>query len=277
MAALSIFFKGLLMGLADVIPGVSGGTIALITGIYHRLIHAISRIEWNFIPLFVKGKFTQSRALFLTIDFPFLLPLAFGIGIAIFFFSKFIDVLLMLYTAITYAFFFGLILASALVLLKATGKLTKHKVAFLLLGALLAYVIAGVSSLHASHSLPIIFLSGLIAISAMLLPGISGSFILLLLGQYQYIITALHSYTIPVILTFSVGAMTGLLGFSKAIDKLLHHYKELTMVFLIGLMLGALRVSVTQVSGNGGFGTWVLIAGIVGFLIVLVVEKGFGR
>ena len=184
-------------------------------------------------------------------------------------------VLLTSYTAMTYAFFFGLILASSLVLLRRSGKLTMKKSVFLLLGALVAYVIAGATAVQASHSLPIIFLSGVIAISAMLLPGISGAFILLLLGQYQYVVAALHSYNIPVVMTFIGGAIVGLLGFSKAIDKLLHHYKDLTMIFLIGLMLGALRVPVVQIQGSGGFGVWVLLSGVVGFVVVLVVEKLF--
>ncbi|HIJ10873.1 TPA: DUF368 domain-containing protein [Candidatus Woesearchaeota archaeon] len=271
----AIFIRGLLMGMADVVPGVSGGALALITGIYHRLIHAISRVDFTFISLFLKGKWSESNKVFKKIDFPFLIPLALGIGIAIFLFSKFMGVLLTSYTAMTYAFFFGLILASSLVLLRRSGKLTMKKSVFLLLGALVAYVIAGATAVQASHSLPIIFLSGVIAISAMLLPGISGAFILLLLGQYQYVVAALHSYNIPVVMTFIGGAIVGLLGFSKAIDKLLHHYKDLTMIFLIGLMLGALRVPVVQIQGSGGFGVWVLLSGVVGFVVVLVVEKLF--
>ena len=261
------------MGFADVIPGVSGGTIALITGIYPRLIHGLSAIDFSFILSFFRGKFKEGFSTIKKIDFNLFIPLGLGISIAVLFFSRIIKYLLENHSGITFAFFFGLILASAIFLFKKVGKLNFEKVTFAILGFLVAYVIAGAAALQVGHSLPIIFLAGIAAICAMLLPGISGAFVLLLLGQYEYMITALHNYSITIILVFITGAITGLISSSKLINYLLRNLKQFTFAFLVGLMIGSLRLPLQEmISDNQP--TWILaVTAAVGFLIVFVLES----
>ncbi|MBT4935542.1 DUF368 domain-containing protein [Candidatus Woesearchaeota archaeon] len=273
---LLIFLRGLFMGIADVIPGVSGGTIAFITGIYPRLIHSLGTFNFSFILLLFKGKFTQSWKSIKKNDFALFIPLITGIGIAIFIISRLMVFLLETYSGTTFAFFFGLILASALFVLRKAGKLSLEKAIFVVLGFIGAYVLAGLSAISVNHSLPIIFVSGAVAICAMILPGISGAFILLLLNQYQYIIKALHTYQWTVIITFIIGAATGLIGFSKLVDYVLRKFKSLTLSFLVGVMLGSLRIPIEEISVAGT--NWhVLVFGLLGFIIVFVLEGVFGR
>ncbi len=259
------------MGIADTIPGVSGGTIAFITGIYTRLLKSING-AFAAIPLLLKLKWKQA---FQKIDFSFLLPLFIGIGLAIFFLSKTIDSLLTNYPAATFAFFFGLIIASALVLLKQAGAVSAEKAVFAALGFVVAYTLAGLPALQATHTLPVIFLAGAVAIAAMILPGISGAFILLLLGQYQYLIQSLHSYNLAVVGTFLVGALFGLFTFSHLISTLLKNFKAITIAFLIGLMVGSLRVPIIHITEAGGMSFYAFLAGFVGLFIVFFINWGF--
>ena len=259
------------MGMADAVPGVSGGTIAFITGIYHRLVHAISKIHLS---LLLKGKFKQ---FYNKLDLKLFIPLGLGIGLALFLFSKLVKYLLENQPAITFSFFFGLILASALVLFKGIGKLKFEKVIFAVLGFVFAYVISSPATLSFGHSLPFIFVAGAIAICAMILPGISGAFLLLLLGQYHYIITAIHEFNLRVITIFGLGALTGILSFSKLLDYLMHHYKPLIISFLIGLMLGSLRIPVREITLGGGMTYVALFLGSFGFLLVFLMEGFFGK
>ena len=174
--SLIIFLKGLFMGAADIIPGVSGGTIALITGIYERLINAISRINLKFILFFLRGDFERSKKNFKEIDFPLFIPLLLGIVVAIFTLSKVILFFLTAYTPFMYAFFFGLILASAIFIYKHTGELSLKNILFIIIGFLFAFLFLGLNVIQINHSLPVVFISGAIAICAMILPGISGAF-----------------------------------------------------------------------------------------------------
>ena len=249
-----IFIKGLTMGIADVVPGVSGGTIAFITGIYYRLINSISQIKvlvllkavFSFKPRKLKTELSR-------IDFPLFLPLGLGILISIFIFSKVVQQLLESWPGITYAFFFGLILASAVLIFKKSGAIKFEKIIFGVLGFIGAYVLAGLPIVQANHTLGFIFLSGALAIIALILPGISGAFVLLLLGQYEYLITALHEFNYSVILTFAIGGLMGLLSFSRLLNLLLHKFRGLTLFFLVGVMLGALRSPASNISANGGY------------------------
>lgn len=264
------------MGIADVIPGVSGGTIAFITGIYPRLIHSLGTFDFSFLVFLLKGKFTQSWHSLQKNDFALFIPLIVGIGIAILTFSRIMMYFLETFSGITFAFFFGLILASALFVLRKAGKLSLEKGIFVVLGFIGSYVLAGISTVYVTHSLPVIFISGAIGICAMILPGISGAFILLLLNQYQYIITALNTYQWTVIGTFLVGAISGLIGFSKFVDYLLRKFKNITLSFLVGVMLGSLRIPLEKISVAGT--NWlVLVFGIIGFIIVFVVEGVCGK
>ena len=260
------------MGIADVIPGVSGGTIAFITGIYPRLIEALSSIDLSFLTLLLQGKFKESINTIKKIDFPFLIPLVSGIFVAILVFSKVMTVLLENFPAPTFAFFGGLIIASAFVMYKQGGKLKFEKLILAILGFLIAYILAGSSSIFIQSTLPFIFFSGVIAITAMILPGISGSFILLLLGQYQYILNALHTYNFVVIITFAFGALTGLITFSKLLNYIIEHFRNLAISFLIGLMVGSLRLPINIVA-RGEFNLIVPISGVIGLIIVYGMNK----
>ena len=274
---LIIFLKGLLMGIADVIPGVSGGTIAFITGIYDRLIHSISTIDLSFLKLLIRGNFQDSFKIIKKYDWGLFLPLGFGIITSIFLFSGLMQYLLQNHIAITFSFFFGLIAASAYLIYKHTAGIKFERLIFLVLGFVFAYSLSGFTAMSVNHSLPIIFLSAMVAICAMILPGISGAFILLLLGQYEFLVGKIHDLDLAVIGTFGVGAIIGLLGFSRILDKLLKSYHNLTIFFLIGLMLGSLRTPWIKITSIEYTLTNVILFTVMGAVIVFFVENRFNN
>ena len=170
--AITIFLKGLFMGSADIVPGVSGGTIALITGIYERLVHAISSINFTFIKPLLKGDFTGFKEkLFEEIDFELFIPLILGIGLAVLTLAHVISYLLEEQTAYTFSFFLGLILASSYILYTQLDEINIKILIVTAIGIVLSYIFVGLNPIAANHSLPVIFISGLIAICAMILPG----------------------------------------------------------------------------------------------------------
>ena len=272
-----IFLRGLFMGSADIVPGVSGGTIALITGIYERLIFAISSIKFSFIKPLLKGNLSDFKTkLIEEIDFELFIPLALGIGIAFITLAKVISYLLDTHTAYTFSFFLGLILASAYILYTKLDDLNIKLIVITAIGIILSYIFVGLNPIATNHSLIVIFISGLIAICAMILPGISGSFLLLLLGQYQYMLNALNSKNLIEIFVFCIGALIGILGFSKLLNYLLEKYESATMAFLIGIMLGTLRLPVIKITENMT-GSWIVcvVLAIIAFVLIFVIEKKF--
>ena len=265
------------MGMADIIPGVSGGTMALITGIYERLIHSIRSVDFKFIPLTFKRDWKGAKENFLSIDFPLLIPLGIGIAIAFLSLARIMRILLDDHTAPTYAFFFGLILASAGIVSKYVEKFDKGHFISGLGGFLFVFLLIGIDELDGNHSPPMIFLSGAIAICAMILPGISGSLILLIIGQYDYMLDALNDRHIVDLATFLAGAFVGIVLFSRLLDYMIQHHKSMTMAFLFGLMLGALRVPVEKIGDNADLGVTsdlvlILITAIMGFGMVILIE-----
>ncbi|AUB55904.1 MULTISPECIES: DUF368 domain-containing protein [Methanobacterium] len=272
-----IFLRGLLMGTADVIPGVSGGTMALITGIYQRLVHAISQINANFVLAALKGDFAKSKEEILKWDFNLFIPLLAGIGVAVLTMSKIMTVMLSVYTAPTFAFFFGLILASAGFVYKHVDELNFKNIAFAVFGFVFAIIFVGLNPIQANHTLPIIFLSGMVAVCAMILPGISGAFLLLLLNQYEYMLAALNQLKFVDILTFCLGAVIGILSFSRLLDYLLKNHKSVTMAFLVGLMIGTLRLPYEKITTSMDSMIPVILAGLFGFVLVIVLEKQFEK
>jgi putative membrane protein len=270
---LIIFLKGLFMGTADVIPGVSGGTIALITGIYIRLVRAISAINLRFISRLVKGDFEGAKKSIGDIDFKLFIPLLTGIGLAIFLMSNLLDYLLQNFEASTYAFFFGLILASAVLLYRNLGGLSVKIMIFSTAGFFAGFFFAGLATQQIGHSLPIIFISGMIAICAMILPGISGAFMLLFLGMYDYMIDVLKNLQFLEIFIFILGALIGILAFSRVLNYILRKYESITISFLIGLMLGALRLLYDNISSTMDSIVPVVISGLLGFFIILILIK----
>ncbi len=240
-AALLLMLKGFFMGVADVIPGVSGGTIALIVGIYEELIETISRYDGQMIALLFGGKWKE---LLKRMNLGFLLPLVAGIGTAIFSLAGVMTYLLTYHEALTFAVFFGLILGSV-VLMGRDLKRTAAGFGFLAAGAALLFWLVGLLPMETPATLAAFFFSGVVAICAMILPGISGSFILLLLGKYKQIMAAVKSpfadNHIFIILVFAAGAVIGIIGFSKLLKWALKHYHDALFAFLIGMMLGSLR------------------------------------
>ena len=278
--AFLIFIRGLFMGSADIVPGVSGGTIALITGIYGHFVEAISNIRFGFIkPLIhgdLKGFWNQ---LLEEIDFKFFIPLILGIGVAFLTLAKVVTYCMDNHTAMTFSFFLGLIIASAVILFRKISKINFKHVIAAIIGLILTYIFVSLNPIAGDHSLIIIFFSGMIAICAMILPGISGSFLLFLLGQYEYMLTALHELHFSEIIVFVIGALIGILGFSKILNYLLKNYEEIIMAFLIGVMLGSLKVPaveiVKSVSMNfAGLLPCVIVA-VIGFVLIIVLETRF--
>ena len=255
----SFFFKGFAMGMADIVPGVSGGTIALITGIYDRLVDSLSKVS--------------HRAK--DIDFDLFVPLGIGVLLAIFLMSSVIDFALTEHSSPTYAFFFALILASSLILYKDIKKIKVIHIAASIIGFILIYFLVGYRDVEliASNSLPVIFIAGMIAICAMILPGISGALILLIVGQYHYLLESLNDLDFAVILTFGAGAIIGLLAFTRVLNKIIKKHRNLTLAFLVGMMLGALRIPLEEIDISGGSILPVIIALAAGIGIIWLFER----
>ncbi len=272
---LEIFFIGILMGSADILPGISGGTIALITGIYERLINGISNIHFSFIKYLLKRNFKEFKIKMAEeIDFELFIPLILGIGLAFFFLSNIITYLIYIYPAYIYSFFLGLIFASTYILYKKLKEINIKIIGLTIISAILTYFFIGLNPINANHSLITIFFSGLIAVCAMILPGISGSMILVLLGQYNYILNSLSSLNIVEIIVFMFGAIIGILGFSNILRYLIKHYENIIMALLIGVMLGTLRkpiIIITNSINNSIF--YGVLFTIIGILLIIILEK----
>lgn len=233
-----LMLKGIGMGAADVVPGVSGGTIAFIVGIYEELINSIKSINAQSLKLFFTGKFAQ---FWKAINANFLLSVLSGILLSIFSLAKLITYLLENHPVMVWAFFFGLVLASTWSVSKRIKKFSISRWVSFGLGAVFAYFITVATPANTPDDLWFIFLCGAIAICAMILPGISGSFILLLLGKYIFIMNSIQTLNIPVMAVFAMGAAIGLISFSNVLSWLLKNYHDITIATLGGFMLGSLN------------------------------------
>lgn len=295
-----VFLKGFAMGAADAVPGVSGGTIALITGIYDRLVEAIASIDVKGGTVLV-GEILQGYSgahrqaawnQAVSMDLPFLGVLAFGVLTAVVTAANVISVGVTRYPGLTYAFFFGLILASVYVL---RGELTMDSprgIFVAIAGFILAFVVSGSFQGSLGEGLLVVFLSGAIAICAMVLPGISGSLILLALGQYEIMVGTVHELTnsviagasseivapLTILLVFMGGALIGILSFARAVAWALATYREETLTFLIALMAGALRAPGEEILSatavwTPGVTTGVVAMAVFGGLAVLLLDS----
>jgi putative membrane protein len=233
-----ITLKGMAMGAADVVPGVSGGTIAFISGIYEELISSINTINPS---LFQVVRKEGLKSAWNKINGNFLLALFLGIFISVFSLAKFLSWLLDNKPVLLWSFFFGLVLASIFFVGKEITRWTLGTVVILLFGAALAYFITELPASDNIDSLPYLFMSGALAICAMILPGISGAFILVLLGSYKTTLDAVHERDIKIILTVGLGAILGLLSFARLLKWMFNHYKNLTLALLTGFILGSLN------------------------------------
>ncbi len=226
------------MGTADVIPGVSGGTVAFITGIYEELLHSIKSIDKEAFQLLFQVRITE---FWKKINGPFLLCVLGGIVTSLVSLAGLMTYLLEHHPIQIWSFFFGLILISSPLILRDIKKWNIGIVASFIIGIFGAYMITILSPTETPTNLFFIFFCGALAICAMILPGISGAFILLLIGKYEYMITALTEINIPVILVFVVGCFFGLLGFSRLLSWILDRFRFLTLALLAGFMLGSLN------------------------------------
>jgi putative membrane protein len=236
-----LFFKGVGMGTADIVPGVSGGTIAFITGIYEALLTAIASINSRLVLQVLRLNLKQALA---GLHLRFLVTLVCGIALAVISTSHLMHYLLTEHAVQTWSVFFGLITASILVVAHSINKRFTTFPA-LILGAILAYGITGLIPLYTPEEPWFIFFSGMIAICAMILPGLSGSFILLILGKYAFITAALRNPVNPdnleIILIFITGCLVGILGFSRILRYGLARWHDYTLALLTGIMLGSMR------------------------------------
>ncbi|MCL1138783.1 DUF368 domain-containing protein [Shewanella pneumatophori] len=237
MNYLKTYLKGMAMGAADVVPGVSGGTIAFITGILDPLLESIKKINPS---LFGVIKEKGIKAAFMHINGPFLVCVFGGILTSILTLAKLITYLLDTHPIPVWSFFFGLIVISVIHMLKQVKGITFARLVLFALGVIFAWGITMLNPIAVEMTYLNVFLGGCIAITAMILPGISGSFILLLLGLYTPVIGAVKNFELGIMATFAAGAAIGILCFSHILSALLRKYHDATLVFLTGLMLGTL-------------------------------------
>ncbi|MEM9558179.1 MAG: DUF368 domain-containing protein [Acidobacteriota bacterium] len=228
---------GIAMGAADVVPGVSGGTMAFILGIYRELIEAIKSFDLRLAGLVVRGRLRDAVD---HVPWRFLVPLVSGILVSILSLAHAVSWLLENRQSLLYAFFFGLVLAS-IVAVATEVRWSARAVATLVTGTAVAYWIVGLVPVSAPNTPLIVFGSGVVAISAMILPGISGSFILLILGQYAFILASVKSFDLLALAPFLVGCAVGITGFARVLSWLFAYYQQLTITLLIGFMIGSLR------------------------------------
>lgn len=244
---LRLYGSGIAMGAADLVPGVSGGTMALILGIYRALLEAIKSVNLYHLSSLVSGRIRQ-----LLREFPWRFLLALGLGIltAVFLLANLLGELLENRPTFLYAVFAGMIVASILAIAARVRWGSPQAVA-LVGSALAAYIIVAAPQLQqADHSLPTLFFSGMLAICAMILPGISGSFILLILGQYEHVLGLVRNLDLLPLVVFAIGCGLGLMLFSRLLSWLLRRYEQTTMALLAGFMLGSLRLIVREASAG---------------------------
>lgn len=230
--------KGMGMGAADVVPGVSGGTIAFITGIYEELIESIRSISSKSLKVLVRSGFGE---FWKSINGNFLLAVVTGIAISVFSLARLLRYILENYPELIWSFFFGLIIASAIYIAMSIKTWKTSTVISMIVGVVVSYMITALTPAETTEAWWFVFLSGSIAICAMILPGISGSFILLLLGKYGYIITAVSEFKVGIIAIFMSGAVVGIIAFSNVLSWLLKKFHHQTVALLAGFMIGSLN------------------------------------
>lgn len=270
--AANIFLRGLIMGASDIVPGVSGGTMAFITGIYGRLIHAIAAVHPHTAIRLLRGDIQGFKDDVQAADPVFLIILLAGIGSAALLMSRAILQVLEIWPGEAFGLFLGIIVASAVVIAIQIKSARKSAIIFIGAGLFVGYMIGNIPTGSFGHSLPMIFLTGMIALCAMILPGISGAYLTLILGQYEYLLQAIKEISLPDIIAFIAGGAIGILVFSRALRYLLDHYTAVLLAFLTGLMLGSTRTLCERIGEAGGFTPEVLIASGIGILLIASVE-----
>lgn len=233
-----IYLRGILMGAADIVPGISGGTVAFITGIYERLINSLRSFD---LTLWSVWKKSGLKGVYKAVDATFLITLIAGILSSVLLLSHLISWLLASYPLHLNGLFFGLVVGSAVIISREMGSWTLHQLFFMFLGTLLASFISLVLPSIGSITPLTFFIAGMIAICAMILPGISGSFLLLTLGLYGPLVEAVKAFNLVFIAAFAVGAGSGLLAFSHLLGWLFDHFKAATFAVLFGFVIASLK------------------------------------
>jgi len=289
-----IALKGMAMGIAELVPGVSGGTIAFVAGIYEEFISSLNNINLETLRLWREEGFSS---FWKALNGKFLVTLFLGMLISIFSFSKIISWLLENHPIPLWSFFFGLVLASVIFVAKAIKKWNFVTIALLLAGAVVAFYITKLPPSGNSNSLLFLFFSGALAICAMILPGISGSFILVLLGSYKTVLDAVDEKDFKIIITVGLGVIFGMLSFAKVLKWMFNNYKNITLAVLTGFILGSLnkiwpwkKILETRMYGDkekviaeqsiSPFAfdgdsqlMYAIIAAIVGFSLIFILER----
>lgn len=235
---IALFLKGMLMGAADVVPGVSGGTIAFITGIYEELINTIRSFNLQALQVLLRE---GPVACWKHVNGTFLVTLLAGIVASIVTIAGGVLYLLANYPVLLWAFFFGLILASTWLIMTHIDDWNTNLISTFVLGALIAFVITSLAPAEIEPTSPAVFIAGAIAICAMILPGISGSFLLLLMGMYAHILAAVKGVDLQVIALFLLGCIIGIMSFSRLLSYMFSHFRQVTLALLAGFMLGSLN------------------------------------
>lgn len=237
---LGFVLKGMAMGIANVIPGVSGGTIALITGIFERLINAIKSFNLKAIKLLFQGKFKE---FFHYTDLGFIIAIFFGVGLAIVLVAQVFEYLFDNYPVYIWSFFFGLILASVYFVGRTIGKWRLSVIITFVIGTSLALLFTFLTPATENDGFVYLVLCGVVAICSMIIPGLSGSFVLILLGNYQLVaIDAINNFRIDILIPVGIGAVGGLLAFSHILSWLFKRFKDQTIAALTGFILGSLGI-----------------------------------
>ncbi|MBQ4231023.1 MAG: DUF368 domain-containing protein [Salinivirgaceae bacterium] len=232
------FLKGFAMGVANVIPGVSGGTIALLTGIFERLINALKSFDVEAVRLLLKFKFREFAQ---HVDFGFLLSVFLGVGVSIISVAKLLEFLFQSYPVYVWSFFFGLILVSVWFVGKSIGKIDVAAAVSFVVGAAVAFGLSVMNPATENTAFWYLIICGAVAVCSMILPGLSGSFVLILMGNYQLImIYAVSHFDMKIIVPVAIGVVVGLLAFSHFLSWLLSRYARQTMAVLTGFIFGSL-------------------------------------
>lgn len=290
---LILFLKGVAIGIADSVPGVSGGTIAVISGIYEQLLLALRSCN----PMALKILWQHGlKAFWQSIHGSFLLTLGLGILTSLILMANTVLYLLDNHFIRVMAFFLGLVLASCILLYPQAGRPSLLKALLFFLGFSITTLTALLNPVAGSSSLLYLFFCGMIAICAMILPGISGAFILILLGAYEYVLNALRSMQMDIVLVFALGCAVGLLSFAHVLSLMLRHHREATFAFLIGMLaaslivlwpwrlstepgsgLGMMPWAYTEATGLSAQMPMVAVCALAGFLVIISFEALVAR
>ncbi len=277
---LKLFFKGILIGIAQTIPGISGGTIAFITGIYERLICSIDAIDLK-IPFYIlRADFEKAKKGIKDIDYGFFIPLGIGTAVSIISVANLMVFAINQWKAITFSFFFGLILASAIKIFLKVSKYSLKNSILGLVGFFITFFFSGLTQTFNLQGLHLLFISGFISVLALMLPGISGSLLLLIMGQYETVMDIVSNFhnNIVEILVFISGGVLSLFSIVKLLSFLFDRFEQSTIAFLTGLVFGSLRLPYIEIMNvvHTGLNPYLMfLSALTGAVLVYFLENSY--